>query len=93
MSKDTSSSSHQSVMSHGLATANCESTNPSQQKHFDAEESIIKNGWITSAVQTFGLSVEPFSTRHPQVGSSVLAFLGRDGDITKEHFTYLLSFS
>jgi len=74
-------------MSHGLATANCESTNPSMQSHFDAEEkSIINGGWITSAVRTFGLSVEPFGTSYTQVGSSVLAFLGQDGDIMKEHF-------
>lgn len=78
MSKDTFPSSHQRVMSHGLGTANCESTTQSQQRHFDAEGSTVNDGWITSAVQTFGLSVEPFGTRHPQVGSTVLAFLGRD---------------
>ena len=89
MSKDTSPSSHQNVTSYGLATANCESTNPSQQRHFDAEESIINDGWITRAVQTFGLSVEPFGTRYTQVGSSVLALLGRDG--THHQRTFYLS--
>ena len=69
MSNDTSPSSHQSVMSHALAPASGEGTNPSQQRHFDAEEIIINDSWITSAVQTFGLSVEPFGTRNPQVGS------------------------
>ena len=56
-------------MSHALAPASGEGTNPSQQRHFDAEEIIINDSWITSAVQTFGLSVEPFGTRNPQVGS------------------------
>ena len=65
MSNDTSPSSHQSA----LAPASGEGTNPSQQRHVDAEESIINDSWITSAVQTFGLSVEPFGTRNPQVGS------------------------
>ena len=69
-------------MSHALAMTDSESTNPSQQRHFDAEESIINDSWVTSAVQTFGLSVEPIGTRNPQVGSSVL-FLGRGGDITQ----------
>ena len=72
MSNDTFPSSHQSVMSYGLPKADCESTNLSQQRHFNAGGDIINNGWITSAVQTFGLSVEPFGTRHPQVGSTFL---------------------
>ena len=72
MSNDTFPSSHQSVMSYGLPKANCESTNLSQQRHFNVGGDIINNGWITSAVQTFGLSVEPFGTRHPQVGSTFL---------------------
>ena len=80
-------------MSNGLPTANCESTNQSQQRHFDPEESGVSDGWITNAVQTFGLSVEPFGTRHSQVGSIVLALLGRNGDTTKECFTCLLSLS
>jgi len=59
-------------MSYGLPKADCESTTPSQQRHFNAGGDIINNGWITSAVQTFGLSVEPFGTSHPQVGSTFL---------------------
>lgn len=59
-------------MSRALATDHSQSANPSQQRLFDAEESIINDSWITSAVQIFGLSVEPFGARNPEVGSSVL---------------------
>ena len=50
-----------------MATANCESTSQSQQRHFDAAGSTITDGWITSPVQTFGLTVEPFNKDVAQV--------------------------
>lgn len=63
MPTDKTPSPHQNVMSHGLATANCESTSQSQPRQFDAEGSAVTDGWVTSPVQTFGLSVEPFSVK------------------------------
>ena len=59
-------------MSHALATASCESVNPSQQRHFYAEGSIVADGWITSPVQTFGLTVEPLSKEDSQVRMELL---------------------
>ena len=68
MLTDTSSGSRQSVLSHGLTTANCESSGQSQQRHFDAEgNTTASNGWIADPVQTFGLTVEPFSLKNTQV--------------------------
>ncbi|XP_078370614.1 acylglycerol kinase, mitochondrial-like [Oculina patagonica] len=86
MSTDTPTTPHQSVVSHGLATANCESTSQSQQRHYDAEGSTVIDGWITSPVQTFGLSVEPFSTKDLQNTDSFLKVKLWPSDLSKTEF-------
>ncbi|XP_044170381.1 acylglycerol kinase, mitochondrial-like isoform X1 [Acropora millepora] len=69
-----------------LATACCESTMHSQQRHFDSEENEVrKNGWITSSVQTFGLRILPFR----KLGSQTDCFLEVKlwpSDLTKTEF-------
>ena len=62
-----SSSLQETSTSHVLAAASCESTIQSQQRYFDVEGSTVTDGWITTPVQTFGLTVEPFSQTGLQV--------------------------
>ena len=58
--EDTMPIIQEGTKSHVLATACCESTMHSQQRHFNNEENEArKNGWITSSVQTFGLRILP----------------------------------
>ncbi|PFX19464.1 Acylglycerol kinase, mitochondrial [Stylophora pistillata] len=88
MSIDIPSSSQQGATSHSFATANCDSLNQSPVRCLDNEGSCgtISNGWITSSIQTFGLSVEPYRIEDYLTSDGFLRVDVWPSELTKTEF-------
>lgn len=88
MLMDIPSSSQQGVTPHSFTTANLDSFNQSPVRYLVDEGSCstISNGWITSPVQTFGLSVEPFRTEDYLTSDGFLRVDVWPSDLTKTEF-------